>query len=58
MNQTASAEQIQTWTELAENADRDRLTDVSAMDIYNNNLPKGSIKYQISLRMISFIIVQ
>jgi hypothetical protein len=43
MNETASAEQIQTWTELAENADRLRLTDVSAMDIYNIDLPKGNL---------------
>jgi hypothetical protein len=47
MNQTASVEQIQAWTELAENADCHRLTDVSAMDIYNNNLPKGIVKSQI-----------
>jgi len=43
MNETASAEQIQTWTELAENADHLRLTDVSAMDIYNIDLPKGNL---------------
>ena len=32
MNETASTEQIKTWTELAEDADRDRLTDVSIME--------------------------
>jgi hypothetical protein len=51
MNQTASAEQKQTWTELAENADHHRLTDVSAMDIYNIKLPKGIVNYRICLKM-------
>jgi hypothetical protein len=41
MNETASAEQIKTWTDLAERADRDRLDDVTAMDIYNIALPTG-----------------
>ena len=41
MNESASEEQIQAWVALAEQADRDRLTDVTAMDIYNISLPKG-----------------
>jgi hypothetical protein len=41
MNETASAEQIASWTKLAEEADQRRLIDVSAMDIYNIGLPKG-----------------
>ena len=41
MDETASAEQSERWTLLAEEADRNRLADVTAMDIYNIALPTG-----------------
>ena len=41
MSETASAEQINTWTAMAENADNTRLADVTVMDIYNIALPTG-----------------
>lgn len=44
MNETASAEQIGRWTRMAEKADNTRLDDVTAMDIYNIALPKGTCR--------------
>jgi hypothetical protein len=41
MSETASPAQIQTWTTLADAADKDRLENIAAMDIYNIALPKG-----------------
>jgi hypothetical protein len=41
MNETASAEQIESWTRVADDVDHRRFTDISVMDIYNINLPKG-----------------
>jgi acetoacetate decarboxylase len=41
MSLTASPEQITLWSHLAEEADMNRLDDVSAMDIYNVALPTG-----------------
>ena len=43
MTETASAGQIETWTQLAETADERRLFDVTAMDIYNISLPKDKL---------------
>ena len=41
MTETASEDQIQRWTQMAFNADRARLHDITAMDIYNIALPTG-----------------
>ena len=41
MSETASEDQIKTWTAMADNADNTRLADVSVMDIYNIALPTG-----------------
>lgn len=47
MNASASAEQQMLWTRMANDADQRRLTDISAMDIYNIDLPKGAYAYLI-----------
>jgi len=41
MSETASAEQVDRWSRMAEKADNTRLIDVTAMDIYNVALPTG-----------------
>ena len=41
MSETASPEQIQMWTGMAQNADEGRIEDVLVMDIYNIALPRG-----------------
>jgi hypothetical protein len=41
MRNSASAEQIESWTAIAIQADENRLEDISAMDIYKIALPKG-----------------
>ena len=41
MTETASDKQTMSWQKLAEEADREWLNNVSAMDIYNIQVPKG-----------------
>jgi hypothetical protein len=42
MDQNISTANRTVWSTMAETADATRLDDVSVMDIYNVNLPKGT----------------
>ena len=57
MSDSASPKQITAWTKVAEEADRRRLGDVTAMDIYNIALPKGVSEAVPILLMSTWILV-